>query len=135
MSLYDDIHNACLGHEDWKAQLERAIATGRFRLSPQQAEADDGCDFGRWLYSLPLETRRTHYWETVRGLHALFHKQAGLVLRLALDGHTELARLAMGPGSGFDRVSNELDDEMRHWRKGHRCGDYPKGAGNAIYPP
>jgi hypothetical protein len=86
-------------------------------LSPEQAELDSCCDFGRWLYALPPETQKSAYWGSVQHLHAQFHKQAALVLRLALDGHTQLAELAVAPGSGFDQISSELSHELTHWAR------------------
>jgi len=126
MSLYEDINKACEGHRAWKARLARAIHDGKADITPQKAEMDDCCDFGRWLYALPLAMQRSSYWQTVHDLHAQFHKQAALVLRLALAGHRQLAELAMSPGSGFDLVSTDLSAALKHWRKGHRHGDYPR---------
>jgi hypothetical protein len=133
MTLYEDINKATAGHDAWKGRLAKAIQNGKADITPQQAEADDCCDFGRWLYSLPPQTRQTGQFETVRVLHAQFHKQAALVLRLALAGHRQLAKLAMAQGSGFALLSADLVAALRRWKKGRRCGDYPKGmAGRAV---
>ena len=134
MTLYEDIQNAYIGHGAWKERLARAIRAGKSEFTPQTTEADDCCDFGRWLYALPLDIRQTTYWQTVRDLHAQFHKQAGLVLRLALAEHRQLAELAMAPGSGFEQLSGELGAALRRWKKGHRCGDYPKGFEGSLHP-
>ncbi|MFM8330429.1 MAG: CZB domain-containing protein [Candidatus Methylumidiphilus sp.] len=117
MTLYQEIDKAQAGHGLWKSRLARAIASGEAKISPQQAAADDCCDFGRWLYALPPHTHRSPLYNSVRKLHAQFHKQAALVLRLALAGHRDVAKLAMMPGSGFQRVSDDLAKALRRWQQ------------------
>lgn len=117
IKLCKQIDNARASHGAWKARLAYAIKSGVSEFTPELAGADDCCDFGRWLSVLPQETQGTEYFETVRTLHAQFHKQASVVLGLALTGHRQLAERAMAPGSGFDMLSADLGAALNRWKR------------------
>lgn len=116
MNLEIDIDKALARHCLWKLRLAWAVRTGADGFGLETTGADDRCEFGRWLNALAPETRAAASCETVRRLHTQFHRQAALVLRLALHGHKEVAALAMARGSGFDRISADLIDAMRVWQ-------------------
>jgi len=70
---------------------------------------DDACDFGRWLYGEGAAVfPDAASYACVRTLHADFHREAAIVLSLALAGHASEARAAMADGMPFSGASVEL---------------------------
>ncbi len=119
-ALPDQFTNRIIAaHGLWKFRLHEAIASGRSRFDPNVVERDDRCPFGQWLYGEGQQTHRhDERYETARQLHATFHRSAGEVLRLALDGRTADATTRMAPGQPFLDVSLQLVHHLDGWRKG-----------------
>jgi methyl-accepting chemotaxis protein len=104
-------------HAKWKHQLKTAIDTAQSDRNVNDVAADDGCEFGIWLLSLPKQDQSTAHWQKVRALHAEFHKSAAEVLAMALAGKKEEATAEMAFGGNFAKVSANLTVAMTEWRK------------------
>ena len=118
MSYIEEIDNALAVHGLWKQHLKQAIETGRSEFSVSQLQADYFCDFGKWLYGLPLVIRTTTYWTKTQKLHAEFHQEAARILGLAVNQHKkdEALRL-LGPGEKYHSLSEQLGDALRQWKE------------------
>ncbi len=117
MSMVDQINKAVAAHGMWKARLRNAIDAGKSEFTAGHVSADNQCDFGKWLYSLPAIDHQTAQWQKVRELHAKFHREAGKVLGLALSGNKAEADSCLAVGSPFAKVSLELTSAMMEWKK------------------
>ncbi len=117
MSLTDQIDKAIAAHATWKVRLRKAIAEGKSEVTPAGASVDNQCEFGKWLYSLPANDREGQDWKKVREHHAMFHKEAGKVLGLALAGKKAEADNGLANGSPFGKISVELTSALMRWKK------------------
>lgn len=112
--LAQQIRAARTAHELWRAHLVQAAVTGRSKMTPDEAEREDLCDFGRWLQRLG-ELPEVPQVEPVRDLHRHFHEEAAAVLVLARSGRRREAALAVGAGSRFDEAALRLSAALRDW--------------------
>lgn len=110
------ITKAVGAHGMWKSRLKKAIESGSADITPEKAEVDDQCEFGKWLYSLPSEDQNSPECREVMRLHACFHQEAGNVLRLALKGEKESARRCMAVNGSFGIASEHLTAQMKAWK-------------------
>jgi len=117
MSREAEIKKAIGAHGLWKTKLRNAMSSGRAEPPSAHAAADDVCDFGRWLYSLPQEERATGHFSRVRELHARFHQEAARVLALVESGNVPAAARAIETGSAFADVSRQLTRTLMEWSK------------------
>jgi len=111
----EQIDKALKAHGSWKMRLNSAIANGTSEFTTDQAQADNRCEFGKWLYSLPPEIRATEEARTTQTLHAQFHGEAARILDLALKGRKDEATKALGPGEKYASLSGKLALGMRRW--------------------
>lgn len=116
MSLKDEITKGIGAHGLWKQRLIDAIANGKSDWKPDTVCMDNQCDFGKWLYGASPADKKSPHYETVKSLHAQFHKVAGEILRLALSGKKSEANTAMGDNSQYRDLSSKLTKEMMAWR-------------------
>ncbi len=115
MAIADEITKAISAHGAWKRRLADAIASGKCEVTPERANPDNLCDFGKWLYSLPPAQRTSKEWASIQSLHAAFHKEAAAVLRLALAGQKAQAEKAMA--GEYSSVSAKLTAAMMSWKQ------------------
>ncbi|UFS72670.1 CZB domain-containing protein [Geomonas sp. RF6] len=94
------IDNALVSHALWRARLTAALAIGRLDMSLAQIQADNECDFGKWLYSplLAFQEKQSEHYRTVKELHAEFHRTAGRIATLAIEGKRAEAEHMMTSG-------------------------------------
>jgi hypothetical protein len=111
-----EVSGAISAHGDWKRRLRDAIARGWYDLGSDETSRDDLCEFGRWLHSLPAETRADARFEEVVELHARFHHAAAVVVQYLEVGRIEDAREAMESGSEFAESSEALLYLLETWR-------------------
>lgn len=111
------ITKAIGAHGMWKERLKKAIATGQSEFQVAGVQVDNGCEFGKWLYSLPGSDRMSPGGKAVVDLHAKFHKEAARVLGMALAGQKAEADKAIGFGSDFAKISGDLTKAMMMWQK------------------
>ncbi|MBI2518096.1 MAG: CZB domain-containing protein [Opitutae bacterium] len=114
--IFDQVTVAIGAHRQWKQRLQSVIDTGQSTLSAADVCADNHCDFGRWLYSLPPAGRNSAHWRDVQKLHACFHQEAGNVLDLALRGDKAGAQKRMAFGGSFAAASANLTGAMMKWK-------------------
>ncbi len=110
------IEGALAAHGQWKQRLHDAVATGQSDARVAVVRLDNQCMFGKWLYGDP-SARRAAAYESVRRLHADFHRAAAEVLQLALGGKTDAALAAMQPGQSFAAASESLERELQAWKE------------------
>ena len=102
------IDKAIGAHGAWKQKLIEVTEGHHSDLKVETVRADDACEFGKWLYSLPSSARTTEAGKRVHSLHADFHKTAADVLELALAGRKEETHAALSRGSQFALLSSKL---------------------------
>jgi len=85
--------------------------------SPEVVGKDDVCKFGQWLYSLPAEEQKAKHFQTVKLLHAEFHKAAAEVLGLVLKGNKPEASKCMEYGGTYFSASGKLQLELNRWKQ------------------
>ena len=112
VSIFD---KAISAHAQWKRRLNEAIDAGSSEWTVLDVRADDRCEFGGWLKSLPAVEKTSDRYSHLCSLHAEFHQAASDVLRLALAGQEDEARAAMAVGSRFNKTSTELVLTLAEW--------------------
>ena len=118
MDFKNQIQAAIGAHGIWKQRLRAAITQGASEYSVSKVQADNQCDFGKFLYEkLDSDKRNSQEYRRCRELHAQFHKAAARVLELALAGKKDEANQAMGVQSEFAKVSSSLTNAMVGWQK------------------
>lgn len=118
MSREDELEKAIAAHVMWKTRLKNAIDSGRLDADVQTIARDDQCTLGKWLYGntiAPSERTSGHY-ETVRSLHADFHKTAARVAELALAGKKAEAEAMMALRGEYSTVSGKLLQALTEWK-------------------
>jgi hypothetical protein len=104
----EQITKALTAHGAWKHRLNQAIAAGTSEFTVVQTQADNRCDFGRWLYSLPADLRSTNLAINIQRLHAAFHAEAARILDLALRGQKQEALKALESSGAYSHTSGQL---------------------------
>lgn len=112
----ETINQAIAAHGLWKQRLREAIKTGVSEWTVEQVRVDNHCAFGKWLYSFTQTEQQDKEWETIRALHANFHKEAAQILELALSGKQQEAENALGLTGAFAQASSALTLAMVQWR-------------------
>ena len=117
MSIPEQIDSAVIAHSEWKVRLRQAVETVESEHSPADVSVDNKCAFGKWLHEEMDTADRTssHYREVVQ-LHADFHKEAGSILKQALQGDSEQAQERLGLMSEFSSVSSKLISSLKKWK-------------------
>ena len=117
MSVHDEIDKAIAAHGMWKQKLRKAIETGECESTPDKVKMDNNCAFGKWLHErIDPSVKSTPYYKEIVTLHAKFHKEAGGILELALNGDKEEANKLMGITKDFAKYSGSLTNKMKEWR-------------------
>lgn len=112
------INKAIVAHTAWKIRLAAAIEIVNPEFTSEKIDSDKLCDFGKWLYSLSAADRASLHFKTVQQLHAAFHKEASVILRLALSGRKTEAQDNMTFLRGaFAKTSADLVMEMVDWKR------------------
>lgn len=113
-----EINKAIGAHGVWKVRLREAIESGTSDHSPETVGADSACEFGKWLYAIPVAERPAEFWGQVQKVHARFHQEAGKILRLALEGkRDEALELTTDMRGDFVTASIEMTDVLSRWKK------------------
>jgi methyl-accepting chemotaxis protein len=127
-----EIVNAIGAHGNWKQRLRRAIETGNSDFTIDKIKVDNHCKFGKWLYSLSSDEKRSFHWSRIQHFHAKFHIEAARLFELATQGKKTEALDAMVLGTDFAKYSSELTMAMVQWKRSlthtgnlHRYVDAP----------
>ena len=116
MITTQDIETAIGAHAMWKRRLGIAIEAGKSEFVPERVEPDHLCDFGKWLYGRSEFDRTSDHWCKVQQLHAVFHREAAQVLRLATQQQKVEAEKRMADGGSFKKASTDLTLAMMEWK-------------------
>ncbi|VAW81458.1 hypothetical protein MNBD_GAMMA12-875 [hydrothermal vent metagenome] len=117
MSTHDEINKAIAAHGMWKQKLRTAIDTGECESTPEKVKLDNNCAFGKWLYErIDSSAKGSPFYTEVVSLHAEFHKEAGNILEMALNGNKEAANEQMGITKDFAKFSGLLTKKMKEWQ-------------------
>lgn len=115
-ALVIQIDEAIGAHGLWKMRLRSAIRSHHCDITPRQASEDCHCKFGKWLLDpqFPSAHRDAVPHSVVRRVHAEFHREAGKVLQLALDGQEKTAIAALE--GAFADTSEKLVRALMKWK-------------------
>ena len=98
--------------------MRHAIETGECESTPDKVKMDNNCAFGKWLYErIDPNAKSSSYYAKAVDLQAKFHKNAGHILELALNGDKEEAKLLMGLASDFTKYSGQLTRTLKEWQE------------------
>ena len=114
--LKDQITAAIGAHSLWRNRLQDAIRAGKSDLDATKVERDDQCELGKWLHSPLDEATKGPQYRKVCEQHALFHKEAARVLRVALTGKKDDATKLLD--SDFTKISSGLVGLLMEWKRG-----------------
>ena len=115
-SLQEQIQRAITSHGVFKVRLGLIVEAGTADMTAPVAGADNLCPVGRWLYDgLDPSAKAGPYYESVRGLHATFHRAAGEVMALSLARKQGEALAAMETPSTFKQASDKLVAALTAW--------------------
>ena len=79
-------------HVLWKKRLLAMLeGSGDETLDPEVVGMDDKCALGKWIYGDGQAFSKSASYETVRAMHAEFHRLAAEVVRLHQAGKTTQA--------------------------------------------
>jgi len=111
-------NKAISAHVLLTAKLKAAIQSGESSYFLPEVEADDQCELGKWLKSpiSPESHNSPHYTKTLE-LHHQFHREAGRILRLAIDGKSAEALRAMEANAEITKACASLVSELRAWNQ------------------
>lgn len=115
--MREQVQKAIAAHGIWKQRLKSAIESGQSTYTVAGVAQDDQCEFGKWLYGSPGLNRSGSHFETVRQLHADFHKEVSAILAKALAGKRREALNDMGVGTRYGRISSQLTRELLQWNE------------------
>ncbi len=116
MEIIEALDQALAAHAKWKYRLMEVIDTGKSQWRASEVRTDNSCNFGKWLFAMPLSERLSENYKKVKALHAEFHGLAADVLELALAGRKDEASAAMALGSRFATVSSNLTMAVIAWK-------------------
>ena len=116
MEIIEALDQALAAHAKWKYRLMEAIDTGKSQWRASEVRTDNSCNFGKWLFAMPLSQRLSENYKKVKALHAEFHGLAADVLELALAGRKDEATAAMALRSRFATVSSNLTMAVMAWK-------------------
>jgi hypothetical protein len=105
-------------HVLWTAKFKAAIQSGESSYSLPEIEADDQCELGKWLKG-PISSElhnSPHYAKTLE-LHRQFHRVAGRIFSLAINGKSTEALKAMDANGDITKASASLVSELRAWNQ------------------
>ena len=113
-----DFKTAIEAHLKWKVRLMSVIdGTNAEAINPNIISHDDQCILGKWLYGEGGKrfNNRPEFQNLIAS-HTHFHRCAGHVLSLALDGKNQEAAAEIAGGE-FAKASLEVSRHLMHlWR-------------------
>ena len=104
-----NLEEAAAAHIQWKLRLKEMVAgSNQEALDPEVIGDDAKCALGQWIHGEAENIRHLHNYHTLVREHKYFHKCAAKVVRLALSGHIDQARMAMGNHGEMTDASNRI---------------------------
>jgi hypothetical protein len=119
MSSKNEIKNAIGSHGMWKKKLKNTVDSGKIDIQISTIEADNQCNFGKWLYGTTIseKAKSSSHYQKVLELHAAFHEKASKVAQLAISGQKTGAVKMMEVNGEFTKASAALTTAMMAWLK------------------
>lgn len=119
MASIEELDKAIGAHGMWKTRLKTAIDSGAIDADIATIRVDNQCAFGKWLYgsTLSLQDKTSNHYNTIKELHAEFHKIAALVAELAVNGKKAEAEKMIAIGGEYAKISSQLTQAMIEWKK------------------
>ena len=115
-TLREQIQKAITAHGVFKVRVGQMVEAGTAEMTPQVAAADNQCPLGQWLYGgLDASARSSPQYQSVKELHATFHKAAGDVVALSAARKRTEAMAALEMGSTFKQSSSKLVIALSNW--------------------
>lgn len=118
--IVSQLDKAIAAHAAWKRRLKSAVDNRQADIDPTTAAADNQCEFGKWLYSNAARlspTEKGTDYDTIKKLHADFHRCAADTLGKALKGDRAGYESDMSLSGRFTDVSAKLTTAMMNWKK------------------
>jgi len=116
--IKSEITQAVAAHGQWKSKLRLAIDTGQSEPTPERVKQDCNCGFGKWLYNgIDDANKASDDYQLIKRLHADFHKEAGAILEMGLNGDKGNANAKMSIDSPFSKISADLTKAMMAWKE------------------
>jgi len=116
MITKQDIEKGLNSHVLWKQRLLDAVIIGKSEFKVEQVQVDNGCEFGKWLYGLSKQDQNSTDFQSVKDLHADFHKSAAKILNLALSGKRMEAQNHLDYKSEYSRLTGKLVLALNNWK-------------------
>jgi hypothetical protein len=116
MVTKEAIDAALAAHAQWKKRLQDAVATGQSEFKADTVKKDNACQFGQWLYGLPLDDTKSDDYIKVKAFHADFHKTAGEILEFALTGKKQEAMQKLDTGGSYGAATGKLVLALQAWK-------------------
>jgi hypothetical protein len=115
-TLQEQLQKAITAHGVFKVRIGQMVDAGTPDMTAQVAGADNQCPFGQWLYGgIDPSAKSSPHYQTVKDLHATFHKAAAEVVALSLARKRGEAAAAMEMGSTFKQASGKLVIALSTW--------------------
>lgn len=110
-SLTTEIMDAIAAHGAWKQRLRSAVFNKERDLPVERIKSDSMCRFGKWLETLPPETKSDPDWQDIARLHRSFHSAAGDIAGQISRGEFESALGALS-APAFNETSSKLKSAL-----------------------
>ena len=106
-------------HAMWKSRLQKAIESGKLEVSLDVVRVDNACAFGKWFLGtdIPESVKQTAQYQSIKEMHAQFHKTAAKVGELAVAGKKSDAERMMAENGEFAALSLRLTAALMDWKK------------------
>lgn len=103
-----DFEQGVTEHLAWKDRLFEYLARPDGRLKPSDAESDQNCTLGKWIYGEASSYAEYPEFETLRREHAHFHKVVANIVRGARLGLPVRNEAALEREAEFGRTSAKV---------------------------
>ncbi len=110
-----DFEKAVHAHVEWKHRLHACIEGEGEPPDAAIVSSDNRCELGKWIYGAGKRFAAHAEHESLRTVHAEFHRRAGQVARLIQAGRTDAARQMLG--SEFEVESKNTIERLHAMRK------------------
>jgi methyl-accepting chemotaxis protein len=106
-------------HAMWKSRLQSAIDSGKLEVSLDVVRVDNACAFGKWFLGsdIPENVKQTAQYQSIKEMHAQFHKAAARVGELAISGKKADAEQMMSENGDFASLSQRLTSALMDWKR------------------
>ena len=112
-----DLTEVIISHAKWRQKFADFLE-GRGELDLATVEADDQCEYGRWLYGTGQEYKGRSEFAAVVEKHRRFHEVAGQAMRIAPTLPRDKVLNLVSLNSAFSNASIEFVTALCFFRDG-----------------